>query len=58
MAKYGVTFAAIGLAFTGIDCAAETFRGTLPACQSQLYRTVFVHAFGYKLQSCKTAQML
>lgn len=27
MAKYGVTFAAIGLAFSGIDCAAETFRG-------------------------------
>lgn len=27
MAKYGITFAAIGLAFSGIDCAAETFRG-------------------------------
>ena len=28
MATYGVTFAAIGLAYTGMDCVAETFRGT------------------------------
>ena len=27
MVKYGVTFAAVGLAFSGMDCAAETFRG-------------------------------
>lgn len=29
MVKYGLTFAAVGLAFSGIDCAAETFRGEL-----------------------------
>lgn len=27
MGRYGLTFAAVGLAYTGIDCAAETFRG-------------------------------
>lgn len=29
MATYGMTFAAVGLAYSGIDCAAETFRGKL-----------------------------
>lgn len=29
MGTYGLTFAAVGLAYTGIDCVAETFRGTL-----------------------------
>lgn len=27
MGTYGLTFAAVGLAYTGMDCAAETFRG-------------------------------
>ncbi|DBB07136.1 hypothetical protein WJX77_002223 [Trebouxia sp. C0004] len=27
MGSYGLTFAAIGLAYSGIDCVAETFRG-------------------------------
>lgn len=27
MGVYGMTFAAVGLAYTGIDCVAETFRG-------------------------------
>lgn len=31
MGTYGLTFAAVGLAYTGIDCAAETFRGIEPA---------------------------
>lgn len=27
MGTYGLTFAAVGLAYTGMDCLAETFRG-------------------------------
>ena len=30
MGSYGLTFAAIGLAYSGIDCVAETFRGMPP----------------------------
>ena len=49
MGTYGLTFAAVGLAYTGIDCVAETFRGTLQfsdykqmilMCMSSIIRSV------------------
>lgn len=38
MGTYGLTFAAVGLAYTGIDCVAETFRGNPQANAPDVYK--------------------
>ena len=38
MLQYGGTFGAVGLAFTGVDCFAETIRGAQMFCPRRRHR--------------------